>query len=295
MAARLGDDATRAAALAALPAVARTGTHLFHWLQYVKAFRGWGRGVRTAVARWYTREVAARSGVSGAQVSGARRLVASRRAAAGAPEGAVVRARPALPLRRRTGGRAWLALERRAATSARRLEAVQAIREMSPTDAARVIRDLRSHARDGPDRAAHAAPWCGTRCSIGMPLTALIRNLGVMSKVGLLVPGSRCGAHGCRSAGRSRRVAPVARAPAGGARRAEDVRAGTRHEGARARGRRCRRWSTRWTAPSTCRSRTRRRRASGSCLRSTCRARWARRCTGCRICRAARRRRRWRS
>ena len=38
----------------ALPQVARTGTHLFHWLQYVQAFRGWGRGVRRAVAAWYT-------------------------------------------------------------------------------------------------------------------------------------------------------------------------------------------------------------------------------------------------
>src|SRR5205814_7491571 len=54
MAAGLGQDATRAAALAALPSVARTGTHLFHWLQYVSAFRGWGRGVRSAVSRWYT-------------------------------------------------------------------------------------------------------------------------------------------------------------------------------------------------------------------------------------------------
>src|SRR5690348_988711 len=56
MAAGLGDDVTRALALTALPAVARTGTHLFHWLEYVKAFRGWGRGVRNAVARWYTRQ-----------------------------------------------------------------------------------------------------------------------------------------------------------------------------------------------------------------------------------------------
>jgi 60 kDa SS-A/Ro ribonucleoprotein len=56
MAAGVGDDATRAAALAALGSVARTGTHLFHWLQYVKAFRGWGRGVRTAVSRWYTNQ-----------------------------------------------------------------------------------------------------------------------------------------------------------------------------------------------------------------------------------------------
>ena len=56
MAAGLGDDPTRAAALAALPRVARTGTHLFHWLQYVRGFRGWGRGVRRAVAGWYTQK-----------------------------------------------------------------------------------------------------------------------------------------------------------------------------------------------------------------------------------------------
>src|SRR5689334_1198171 len=49
LAASAGDDDTRAAALAALPEVARTGTHLFHWLEYLKALRGWGRGVRRAV------------------------------------------------------------------------------------------------------------------------------------------------------------------------------------------------------------------------------------------------------
>lgn len=54
MAAALGDPTTRQAALAALPQVARTGTHLFHFLGYVEAFRGWGRGLRRAVAAWYT-------------------------------------------------------------------------------------------------------------------------------------------------------------------------------------------------------------------------------------------------
>ena len=44
MAAGLGDERTRAAALEALPDVARTATHLFHWIEYVQAFRGWGRG-----------------------------------------------------------------------------------------------------------------------------------------------------------------------------------------------------------------------------------------------------------
>lgn len=53
MATGVGDTATRQAALAALPAVARTGTHLFHFLAYAEAFRGWGRGLRRAVAGWY--------------------------------------------------------------------------------------------------------------------------------------------------------------------------------------------------------------------------------------------------
>lgn len=43
-----------ALALAALPQVARTGTHLFLFAAYVEQFRGWGRGLRRAVASWYT-------------------------------------------------------------------------------------------------------------------------------------------------------------------------------------------------------------------------------------------------
>ncbi len=54
IAAGVGDAATKALVWEALPQVARTGTHLFHWLQYMKAFRGWGRGARSAVAAWYT-------------------------------------------------------------------------------------------------------------------------------------------------------------------------------------------------------------------------------------------------
>ena len=50
----LGDEATRRAALEALPRVARIGTHLFHFLQFVEGFRGWGRGLRRGVANWYT-------------------------------------------------------------------------------------------------------------------------------------------------------------------------------------------------------------------------------------------------
>ena len=54
MAAGLGELPTRQAALRALPRVARIGTHLFHFMAYVEAFRGWGRGLRRGIANWYT-------------------------------------------------------------------------------------------------------------------------------------------------------------------------------------------------------------------------------------------------
>lgn len=53
IAAAEGDEKTRQAALAALPTVCRTGTHLFHFAQYVDGMRGWGRGLRRAVGEWY--------------------------------------------------------------------------------------------------------------------------------------------------------------------------------------------------------------------------------------------------
>lgn len=53
MCAGMGDAETRKAALDALPKVARIGTHLFHFAEYVQAFRGWGRGLRDAVSKWY--------------------------------------------------------------------------------------------------------------------------------------------------------------------------------------------------------------------------------------------------
>jgi 60 kDa SS-A/Ro ribonucleoprotein len=53
LAAKLGDVDTRRAAHAALPEVARIGTHLFHFAEFIKAFGGWGRGTMRAFAGWY--------------------------------------------------------------------------------------------------------------------------------------------------------------------------------------------------------------------------------------------------
>ncbi|WKG04601.1 TROVE domain-containing protein [Mycolicibacterium sp. HK-90] len=54
IAASVDDVEGRRAALAALPRVARTGTHLFLFAGYVEQFRGWGPTLRRAVGQWYT-------------------------------------------------------------------------------------------------------------------------------------------------------------------------------------------------------------------------------------------------
>jgi 60 kDa SS-A/Ro ribonucleoprotein len=52
--ASMGDEAGKRAALAALPKVARIGTHLFDFVSAVDAMRGWGKTLREGVANWYT-------------------------------------------------------------------------------------------------------------------------------------------------------------------------------------------------------------------------------------------------
>jgi 60 kDa SS-A/Ro ribonucleoprotein len=48
------DQAVRKLALAAVPRVCRTATHLFGFVKAVRALgRGWGRSLKTAVANWY--------------------------------------------------------------------------------------------------------------------------------------------------------------------------------------------------------------------------------------------------
>jgi 60 kDa SS-A/Ro ribonucleoprotein len=47
------DKDIRQYALSILPQVARTGTHLLHFVAYTKQFRGWGRAYRRAVANWF--------------------------------------------------------------------------------------------------------------------------------------------------------------------------------------------------------------------------------------------------
>jgi len=48
-----GDKEARTLAFKNLGKVCRIGTHLFHFAEYVNVLRGWGRGLRNAVTGWY--------------------------------------------------------------------------------------------------------------------------------------------------------------------------------------------------------------------------------------------------
>lgn len=54
MGASCADDKVRAHALSVVPDVIRTPTHLFTFLGYVQEQRGWGRALRRTIARYYT-------------------------------------------------------------------------------------------------------------------------------------------------------------------------------------------------------------------------------------------------
>ena len=53
LAAAKGDDATRKAALAAVPSALKTGTQLLKFVDTVNELRGWGRGLKKAIQLWF--------------------------------------------------------------------------------------------------------------------------------------------------------------------------------------------------------------------------------------------------
>ncbi len=214
IAAGLGDGPTKAAVWQALPKVARTATHLFHWLQYVKAFRGWGRGVRRAVASWYTAKPAREVG---------HQVLKYPSRDGWAHRDALRLAHPKAPtvahdLVFRYATKGWEGVLALAGVDdmevIQTIEAVQALRHQTPGLAAQTI------ARHGLTREmvptellTHAVVW--EALLQRMPLTAMIRNLGVMSKVGLLSPMSDAvvtvtAALGDRDKLKAARVHPIA-------------------------------------------------------------------------------------
>jgi 60 kDa SS-A/Ro ribonucleoprotein len=188
LAAAKGDLATRKAALDALPKVARTGTHLLHFAQYVEGFRGWGRGLRTAVQTWYAQPVdrLAYQAVKYRQRDGWAQRDLLRLGHPKAPD----EQHQAL-YHWMVKGWDWVGDEPHPDPALRLIWAFERIqRATSVVEAVQLIREYRLPREAVPTHFLAAPAVWEALLETDMPMTALIRNLATLTRVGLLVPGS---------------------------------------------------------------------------------------------------------
>ncbi len=149
LAASAGDDRTKRAALRALPIVARTGTHLFRFAEYVDSMRGWGRGLRSAVAAWYLAKPVSERAYQMAKYRQRER---------------------------------WAEL--------RLLEGFERMQKEGTVDGAvRLIADYGLTREMVPTHFLRS-PQVWEALFERMPMTAFVRNLGVMTRIGLIEPFS---------------------------------------------------------------------------------------------------------
>jgi 60 kDa SS-A/Ro ribonucleoprotein len=188
MAAAAEDEATRRAAFAALPQVARIGTHLFHFAAFMQAQRGWGRAARKAVADWY-------AGLPAGKLAYQAIKYQSRD---GWSHRDLLRlAHPVAADESQNAVYHWITQGWPGVGDAPHPDEAlhliwafeRAKRATSAEEVAQLIRTYRL------PREAVPTQWLTERAVWGalldnMPLTALIRNLATMTRVGLLAPMS---------------------------------------------------------------------------------------------------------
>lgn len=180
-------EEVRRAALAAVPQVARIGTHILAFAGFVQQVRGWGRGLRRAVSGWFT-------GMSRDRL--ALQAVKYRQREGWALRDLLRLAHPLTDDLQRRALIDWIAHPDQPA-------AIEAARAVSPLiDGLYAVRSAKSASqvadlivRYSLPREAVPTEWLDRveiwdALLVDMPMTAMIRNLGKMSAVGLITPGS---------------------------------------------------------------------------------------------------------
>jgi 60 kDa SS-A/Ro ribonucleoprotein len=185
------DERTRKAALAALPQVARTGTHLLQFAAFVTSFRGWGRGLRRAIGRWYAEKPVERLAYQAVKYRNRAGVTHRDLLRLAHPAVRVSSGNPKLDVsadHRRlfewiTRGGGTDGLPRlvegfaRAQAAETAAETAALVREYGlPREALRT------------EHLTSADVWAALLAD--MPMTAMIRNLATMTRVGVIAPGS---------------------------------------------------------------------------------------------------------
>ena len=179
-----GDDKSRTAAFIALPRICRTGTHLFAFTKACRGMRGWGRGMRKAVSRWYNSQ-SVESLVYGLVKYGSRQNWSNRdllRLAHPKPESA----EHAQLYRWVVSGQ----LPESSLAVFGMLRAIETLRATSDIEeAVYLIREFGIPREAVPTELLNE-PLVWSALLDNMPMTAMIRNLGNMSKVRVLTERS---------------------------------------------------------------------------------------------------------
>ena len=196
-----GNAEAKALAFQNLGKVCRIGTHLFHFAEYVNALRGWGRGLRHAVGRWYVGRQAddlAHQAVKYQQRDGwshADLLRLAHPKAPSAQHDAVFRWMLAgadslgeREVKRKVRGEDRVAKYGAVGELPKLIESFEQAKKASST--AEIVKLITEH--DLP-REAIPTQWLNEVAVWDallqrMPMTAMIRNLGKMTSIGLVQP-----------------------------------------------------------------------------------------------------------
>ena len=185
------DERTRKAALAALSRVARTGTHLFQFAQFVEGFRGWGRSLRRAVGAWYASkpvDALAYQAVKYRQRQGVTHRDLLRLAH---PAGSVTAGNPTLAVSDEHARLfEWIVRGGDADGLPRVVEGYLLAQEAdTPKRSAELVSEY--HLPREAVKTEHlSTPQVWEALLEDMPMTALVRNLATMTRVGVLEAGS---------------------------------------------------------------------------------------------------------
>ncbi len=191
VAAGLGDEETRKAALDALPQVARTGTHLFQFASFVEGFRGWGRSLRRAVGRWYAAQpvdAVAYQAVKYRQREGVTHRDLLRLAH---PARRVSAGNPTLDVSPEHAGLfEWIVRGAETDGLPRLVEGfLRAQRAQKASETAALVREY-GLPREALETDHLTSPGVWEALLENMPMTAMVRNLATMTRVGVIAPAS---------------------------------------------------------------------------------------------------------
>lgn len=200
-----GNPEARSLALSSLSQVCRTGTHLFGFAAAVDGQRGWGRSLRRAVGEWYNAK----------EPGELEYALLKYQAREGWTHRDLLRLAHPKPRTEAHDALFRWTTGRLTPLGAARLVAFERLKAgATPAQAATAIREARLPREAVPTELLGSAEVWEALLE-EMPLTAMVRNLATMTRVGLLAPGSTAAARVVERLGdaarlRKARVHPMA-------------------------------------------------------------------------------------